>query len=150
MKVYVGVKVIEAKPMNLGDYNEYRGWKIPDIEDPSRKGYLVQYPDGYISWSPKETFEKAYSEFSSLSEAFTQANIVRLLVSSDWKKRTHGEYLLIQDKTRKLAAMIDKYSTNELDFTPNCSIELLLQQLNLMQGYLNILKARESIEKIAE
>jgi hypothetical protein len=23
-------------------------------------GYLVQYPDGYESWSPKESFEGAY------------------------------------------------------------------------------------------
>ena len=22
----------------------------------------VKYPDGYVSWSPKETFEKAYRE----------------------------------------------------------------------------------------
>lgn len=25
-------------------------------------GYAVKYPDGYVSWSPKETFEKAYRE----------------------------------------------------------------------------------------
>ena len=25
-------------------------------------GYKVYYPDGYVSWSPKETFEKAYHE----------------------------------------------------------------------------------------
>lgn len=24
------------------------------------EGYAVKYPDGYISWSPKETFEAAY------------------------------------------------------------------------------------------
>ena len=29
MKTYIGVKKIDAAPMNLGDYNKYRGWKIP-------------------------------------------------------------------------------------------------------------------------
>lgn len=60
MKKYIGTKLIEAKPMTLGEYNVFRGWKIPDNEDPARKGYLVQYPDSYVSWSPKEIFEAAY------------------------------------------------------------------------------------------
>lgn len=61
MKTYIGIKIIEAEPMNLGDYNKFRGWAIPKNEDPSREGYLVKYPpDGYISWSPKEVFEDAY------------------------------------------------------------------------------------------
>ncbi len=29
-------------------------------------GYVVKYPDGYISWSPKEAFEEGYSEKESL------------------------------------------------------------------------------------
>lgn len=60
MKNYIGVKSLEAKPMNLGDYNTYRGWPIPADEDPQRPGYLVRYADGYESWSPKEAFEAAY------------------------------------------------------------------------------------------
>lgn len=27
-----------------------------------QEGYIVKYPDGYISWSPKEVFEEAYRE----------------------------------------------------------------------------------------
>ena len=60
MKKYIGVKLIEAEPMNLGDYNKKRGWPIPDDENPLREGYLVKYSDDYISWSPKEIFEEAY------------------------------------------------------------------------------------------
>ena len=32
-----------------------------------RQGYAVKYEDGYISWSPKETFEKAYRPLDALS-----------------------------------------------------------------------------------
>lgn len=54
------MKVLEAQVMTLGEYNIERGWTIPDNEDPERPGYLVVYPDGYKSWSPKEAFDSAY------------------------------------------------------------------------------------------
>lgn len=66
MKTYIGTKIIEAKPMTRGDYNVFRGWKIPEDENPEDRGYLVKYPDGYISWSPKEVFEEAYRECDSM------------------------------------------------------------------------------------
>ena len=31
----------------------------PEVKEGS-DGYAVKYPDGYISWSPKDTFEAAY------------------------------------------------------------------------------------------
>ena len=63
MRKYIGTKIIEAKPMNRGEYNTYRGWKIPENEDPTDEGCLVKYPDGYESWSPKKQFEEAYRAF---------------------------------------------------------------------------------------
>jgi hypothetical protein len=72
MVTYVGTKVVNARPMNRQAYNDLRGWKLPDDEDGSDEGYLVEYTDrkevpplvqgfkGYISWSPKEVFENAY------------------------------------------------------------------------------------------
>lgn len=57
MKKYIGVKIVEAGTMNLGDYNKSRGWKIPEDEDPERDGYRVVYKDGYVSWCPEEMFE---------------------------------------------------------------------------------------------
>lgn len=77
MKRYIGTKIINAKPMNRADYNEYRNWVLPANEDGADDGYLVEYLDGgksndsrhagYISWSPKEQFEGAYRETSGLS-----------------------------------------------------------------------------------
>ena len=56
---YIGVKMIEAEAKTLGEYNLLRGWKIPPDEDPEKAGYIVTYPDGYVSWSPKAQFESA-------------------------------------------------------------------------------------------
>ena len=67
MKKYIGVKQVEAEPMNLGDYNKERGWNIPDDEVPLREGFIIKYPDGYISWTPKEVFEEAYRRTDGMS-----------------------------------------------------------------------------------
>lgn len=67
MKKYIGTKMIEAKPMNRGDYNKYRGWTIPEDENPADEGYFVKYSDGYESWSPKKQFEEAYKDCKSMT-----------------------------------------------------------------------------------
>ena len=60
MKKYIGTKLISAEPMTRGEFNRLKGWKdLPD-DDPAAPGYRVKYADNYVSWSPKETFERAY------------------------------------------------------------------------------------------
>lgn len=66
MKKFIGTKIIEAEPMTRGAYNVFRGWTIPENENPEDEGYLLQYPDGYISWSPKGVFEEAYRESDNM------------------------------------------------------------------------------------
>lgn len=54
VKLYVGAKVIKAEPC--------KAWQAFGKHPAGADGYKVYYPDGYVSWSPKETFEKAYHE----------------------------------------------------------------------------------------
>lgn len=70
MKIYVGTKVIQAEPMDecsfLAEIKEQdvtNSIWINNSRD-TRPGYKVIYPDGYVSWSPKETFETAYREIT--------------------------------------------------------------------------------------
>lgn len=58
MSFYIGTKLIEAEPMNK--YNFYMNVKGIDCKEENEEGYKVIYDDGYISWSPKEVFERAY------------------------------------------------------------------------------------------
>lgn len=77
MKTYIGTKIVHATPMNRAAYNDYRGWELPANEDGADEGYLVEYADGgrandsrhagYISWSPKDVFERAYRPVESMS-----------------------------------------------------------------------------------
>ena len=59
MKKFIRCHLVEAKPMTRGAYNKKRGWTLPKDENPKDKGYLVKYPDGYVSWCPKAQFEAA-------------------------------------------------------------------------------------------
>ena len=59
MKSYISTKLVKAKPMTRGEYNKFRGWDIPKNENPNDEGYLIQYPDEYISWCPKKQFEES-------------------------------------------------------------------------------------------
>lgn len=77
MKRYIGVKLINATAMTREEYNELRGWKVPADENPDDEGYLVEYVDGgkpnhpdfagYISWSPKDVFERAYRPVQNMT-----------------------------------------------------------------------------------
>jgi len=76
MQKYTGTKTLYAKPMTKAEYNTLRGWEMPVDEDPNEEGYLVEYADGgkpnhpdflgYISWSPKDVFERSYKPCSGL------------------------------------------------------------------------------------
>lgn len=70
MKTYIGTKIIKAQPMTRGAYNVQRGWTIPENENPEDPGYMVQYDNEYISWSPKVVFEAAYREISTQEQEF--------------------------------------------------------------------------------
>lgn len=70
MELFIGTKIIKARPMNRADYNTYRGWQLPADENGEDAGMLVEYLDGgkanhpdhegYISWSPIDVFNRAY------------------------------------------------------------------------------------------
>ena len=58
-KLYIGCKIIGA--YQLSECNFLRLEKGEDTTNrEDRPGYLVKYPDGYVSWSPKGVFESAY------------------------------------------------------------------------------------------
>jgi hypothetical protein len=66
--MYIGVKLINAEPMTRLEWCSHRGWDLPSDENGSDEGYKVTYIDGgYVSWSPKDVFDRAYRETSGLN-----------------------------------------------------------------------------------
>ncbi len=65
MKLYIGTKIIKAEPMDKAHFHLHeRGLEEVEVglDGKGQPGYKVIYPDGYVSWSPKATFENAYRE----------------------------------------------------------------------------------------
>lgn len=71
---------------------------------------------------------------------------IELMSSSDFKDRFKAEFCQLAIRYQKLKKMIDNY--NNLDFKPNCSRDLLFEQLIYMKHYMSILALRANIENI--
>ena len=65
--LYIGTKLIRAFRCDRHRFLQEQGKDVPDEEN--QHGYQVTYPDGYVSWSPKETFETAYREVTEAERA---------------------------------------------------------------------------------
>ena len=76
MQQYLGTKLVNMLPMTRQEYNDFRGWTLPEDENGADDGYLVEYIDGgkanhpdyegYISWSPADVFERSYRPYKGM------------------------------------------------------------------------------------
>lgn len=137
MKKYIGTKEINALPMTRQEYNDFRGWKLPDDEDGSDEGYLVEYVDGgkantpqyagYVSWSPKNVFEKAYKSI--------ETPLDRLCI----------EYNELQDKYNKLVLFLGRKDAEQI--AGEMQVALMEEQKLDMKDYLLTLRTRIELMK---
>ena len=90
-KKYIGTKIVLA-------------WEQIRYDSPESTtgplGYAVQYEDGYTSWSPKETFEKAYRVIERDGQALTFGDALYLLKLGNKVERNKwsGEYVCLYDE----------------------------------------------------
>ena len=73
---------------------------------------------------------------------------VDLMLGADFKDRFRAEYYQLDNRIAGLERMLKGYREGTLDFTPNCSYDLLHTQLVYMKGYKEILDERMKIENI--
>lgn len=66
----------------------------------------------------------------------------------DYKERMKKEYWQLKDRYNKLHRMCVRYEAGTLDFTPDCSLELLKKQNRAMGNYLRCLEIRAEVEHI--
>lgn len=131
MNKYVGKKEINATPMTRAAYNVIRGWELPADENGEDEGFLVEYVDGgkanhpdyagYISWSPKDVFERAYKA--------ADTHIDRLIIE-------HAE---LKEKIDKLASFLETETCLKLSVPVR---DLLAIQLSTMASYYGLLTVR--------
>lgn len=73
---------------------------------------------------------------------------ISMMVSDDYKERFKAEYFQTKIRYIKLSEFIIKYEAGELNFKPSCSLNLLINQKQCMNNYLNALELRAKIENI--
>lgn len=118
---YTGRKTIEAVPMRKAAAEVACGRCIPGVEG---EGYLVIYPDGYMSWSPKEVFEAAYK--------VSETPMDRMVIEADElaeKIVKANNYLL--GECRKSGTVAQRHTLD--------------RQIKAMKEYLDILEIRKKI-----
>lgn len=115
MQQYLGVKMINAVPMTRQVYNDFRGWQLPADEDGGDEGYLVEYIDGgkantqkyagYVSWSPKNVFDKAYSAVDGMpfGLAVEALKLGKTVARSGWNGK--GMFLFIIQGSNDIAKL---------------------------------------------
>lgn len=120
MKKYIGKKTIMAEPMAKSEAEKVLNRSLADAKG-GEEGYLVEYEDGYKSWSPKETFEKAYR----VAETFLD----RLKLEADE----------LRERILRLVVFMLSDEFVGLDLK---SQELLTEQIKTMKNYHTILRLR--------
>ena len=73
---------------------------------------------------------------------------IEMMNSEDYKERFKAEYYQTKIRYDKLDKMTVKYEAGTLNFTPNCSLEVLKEQKKYMGNYIRMLKIRAEIEGI--
>ena len=124
MKKYIGKKQIEAEPMTRGDaWGKHLLREKSSTENFDDEGYHVRYEDGYESWSPKDTFEKAYK------------------IADTFLDRLHIEMRDLYEKMDKLSPFIESGKIDEV-VADKYQNYLLRLQHRIMSRYINVLECR--------
>ena len=89
MKKYIGTKMVEAEKATRENGEE---------------GYRIRYSDGYVSWSPKEVFEKAYLPVSINQNLRTEAPSISQEMVDNFID--HTEVITMGDKNTVVRAAL--------------------------------------------
>ena len=73
---------------------------------------------------------------------------IEMMSSPVYQERFKAEYMQLDIRIKALSNVIEKYNNGTLHFTPDCSIEMLIEQLTHMKNYRSILKQRAIIENV--
>jgi hypothetical protein len=108
MKKFIGTKVIMAEPMTMTEAQRVLGRELKPatIEE---DGYLVEYKDGYKSWSPKSVFEEAYKPYETFLDR------MKVELEGELDKFDKGDTFIRSEKFNKLSlvARVLLYAQNK-------------------------------------
>ena len=97
MKQFFASYMTTAEPMTRGEYNQFRGWQLPENESASDPGYLVrgEIIDQHVNWMPADVFEARYRENSDLFDFSTALALLKMgfcVARSGWNGKNMFVY----------------------------------------------------------
>ena len=123
---YIGFKMIEAEPMTAEEAGRVLGRPIDTSNGDT--GYLVQYIDGYKSWSPASAFEPAYMQVgdnSTITQELVDNFIVAYEVITQQNKITIVTATLANNFTIvESSGCVDPANHNEMLATEICKTKI--------------------------
>lgn len=128
MKNYISVKHVKAEPMNLGQYYKYKGYSMPDANRINAKGYIIYYPDGYVSWCPETVFQKSYLGITE-ENRITQEDVDNFIVKTEAIKM--GDKTTVAQTTLKNGFILTESSScvDENNFDMKIGEECCMDQI---------------------
>ena len=111
------------QPMTRLEYNQFRGWSVPEGEDPSDPGYLIDF-GFHTAWWPADVVDKAFMVLPS---------------APSYQQRVHGEHKQLLDRQEKLTVFITSPAFSSL--VPAEQIRLS-KQFHLQKQLLEVLDLR--------
>lgn len=118
MHKYIGTKVVKAYPC--------QAWKNAGNHKIGDEGYKILYEDGYVSWSPKDVFEKHYKKADTYID------------------RMKIEYEELQDRRMKLIDFLEYHR----DLINDNEYYQMTDQLAVMSEYASVLRQRIDYAKL--
>lgn len=111
------------QPMTRLEYNQFRGWILPEGEDPNDPGYLMNF-GSHTAWWPADVVDKTF---------------VALPPAPPHQQRVHAEYGQLLNRQEKLGKFLktDLFST----LVPAEQVRLG-KQYNLQKQLLEVLSQR--------
>ena len=128
MEKYIGTKVVKAESMTMTEAQKVLGRELKPAtleED----GYLVEYKDGYKSWSPKSVFEEAYKPSDTVLD------------------RLKIERNELRERIEKLEDFIELNFSEAAEKAGSLQAALLVCQRSYMVNYLDVLETRIDLMK---
>ena len=130
MVAFAGTSMVHAATMTRQEYNDYRGWQLPEGENGSDVGYIIEDRagkknteelEGFVQWLPKDEFLRKFAS------AETPQDRVRL------------EQRELYTKLDALENFLDK---GQPDFIDDEQWALLKEQQMHMDAYNDVLTKR--------
>lgn len=139
MCAYLGSMAVHAATMTRQEYNDFRGWQLPESENGEDQGYLIEdregkknteQLEGFVQWLPEDEFKRKFKP----------------------QPKTHIERMLeekeaLDVKLNALKAFLVKVATNEAPMLTDDQVGNLEEQCEAMQSYSDVLGIRIEYDK---